>query len=121
MENSRNPIFRIAPNGAISHLANVPGDGSGACKYVAGEIYAVSRAGHAVYRVSLDGEVNLVAGTGQRGSADGAGGAAMFSLPFALGASPAGDVLYVSSQVSSTSNLNTLNPVFIRRITLPRQ
>lgn len=81
-------------------------------------LYAASHGAHQIFKVHLDGRVELVAGSGDRGNQDGEASVATFSRPNGLALSKTGDTLYVNSSIPTTnSNGRPLNPSVIRMIT----
>ena len=109
-------VLRIGAGGQVSRLAQVPGGNNGHLIAGHGALWVVARAAHQIYRVSLDGEVTLVAGSGEQGGRDGAPEDAQFSLPNDLGWSPDGKVLYVNEVADHTSSGQKLYPTRLRRI-----
>ncbi len=111
-------LLKLSPEGFTTRLATLPGNNNGHVCYVNGYLYAVGRSASQIFRVSLDGEVEVLAGRfGMRGKQDGAALDATFSLPNGIDASPDGDTLYVNDMLSST-DVNGLNPIVVRRIIL---
>lgn len=116
-------IRKIAPDGTVSTfagLAGVPGslDGKGSAARFnginrgividgQGTIYISDTGNHTVRKITPEGDVSTLAGSaGQKGSADGTGGAARFNSPRGLSFDGQGNLL-----VADTSNFT------IRRIT----
>lgn len=94
-------LLKVTPTGDVSEFAILPGGGNGHITFVAGALYATSFRGHRIYRITLDGEVTLIAGTGALGETDGnALGQATFSWPNGIAAGPQGDRLYVNDFVN---------------------
>ena len=81
-------------------------------------LFVVARTAHQIYRVSLDGEVELFAGSGERGHDDGPALEATFSFPNDLAFSPDGTILYVNENASTTEPHTVLAPMIVRRIRL---
>ena len=107
-------VVKIAPDGTVSKLATLPGNNNGHVTYAAGALWVVARSAHQIYRVSLEGEVALVAGTGEKGGADGAGTEASFCYPNDIAASADGKTLYVNEIGDETSQGFKLDPTRIR-------
>lgn len=108
-------IHKVDSKGQVSLVATVPGPATffntGHLVYAGGKLYASGNGSHRVYEVSLAGEVNVLAGTGERGTQDGPAKDAQFSVPNGLAASPDGKVLYVASgagQIDKTLRMITL-------------
>ena len=93
-------MLKVTPDGTVSEFATLPGGGNGHVTVARGDLYATSFRGQRIYRVSLDGEVTLVAGTGQRGEANGPGSEATFSWPNGIATGPTGDRLYVNDYLN---------------------
>ncbi len=110
-------ILEVTPNGEVSIFVNVPGGGNGHITMVDGVLYVVARVANQIYRLTLDGELTLLAGSGARGIVDGAALEAAFSLPNDLAASPDGKILYINDVVS-TIGTNIISPVAIRALSL---
>lgn len=89
-------MLKIEPDGTVSAFAVIPGGGNGHVTFARGSLYATSFRGHQIWRVSLEGEVDLVAGTGQAGGKDGPALEATFFLPNGIAANPQGNRLYVN-------------------------
>ena len=90
-------VLRITPTGEVSLFATVPGGGNGHVVFVAGHLYVAARNAHQIYRVStLDATVELVAGTGVAGSADGVNTEAQFNLPNGIARNREGTRLYTN-------------------------
>ena len=108
-------VLRVTADGDVSELATVPGNSNGHLVYVDGVLYVVGRAAHQLFTVTLDGQVEVLAGTGERGLDDGPGHLATFSLPNGIAVAPDGS-LYVNQVASATGSLNF--PSSLRRIEL---
>jgi sugar lactone lactonase YvrE len=93
-------MLRVSPEGSVSEFAALPGGGNGHVAFVRGALYATSFQGHRIYRVTLDGQVTLLAGTGGRGEQDGAADQATFSWPNGIAAGPQGDRVYVNDFIN---------------------
>ena len=76
-------------------------------------LYVTSRRGHRIWKVSLDGEIRALAGSGFPGTTDGSALQASFINPTGLAVSEDGDTIYVLQSLSGTA----LNPNSIRVIT----
>ncbi|NND73116.1 MAG: hypothetical protein HKN43_16195 [Rhodothermales bacterium] len=111
-------VIRVAPDGTASVFANVSGGNNGHITFANGVLYLVDRGGNRIYQITLDGSVTLLAGSGQRGHANGGPTEASFSLPNDLAVSPDGSLIYVN-EVSPTTGTN-IGPTIIRVIKLPK-
>jgi sugar lactone lactonase YvrE len=109
-------VVKVTPDGEVSVLATLPGGNNGHLVHHEGVLYVVDRGGHQIFRVELDGEIALVAGSGERGSADGDAATATLSFPNDLGFSPDGSILYVNEISATTGDHTELAPMRVRRI-----
>ncbi len=116
-------IIKITPGKQVSILATLPGGRCGHLTYFEGVLYAVARCAFKIYKVTLNGDTTLIAGSGGRGNDDGKGNVATFNHPNGIRAKRVGDniFLYVNDATSLSGNCTTvpLNPVVIRKITIP--
>jgi len=110
-------IRKITPEGVVTTLAGTAGsvgrkDGTGSAAQFyapagvtvdsAGNVYVADWGNITVRKITPDGVVTTLAGTpAQRGSADGTGAAARFSLPFGVAVDSAGNV-YVAEEDNNT-------------------
>ena len=110
-------IRKITPNGTVTTLAGTAGrtggdDGAGAAASFhfpcgiavdgSGSAYVADTGNNTIRKVTAAGVVTTLAGTsGQKGSVDGTGSAARFTLPYGLAADVSGD-LYVADTYNST-------------------
>ena len=111
-------VVKVTPQGEASVLAEIPGNNNGHLFFHDGVLWVVARSAHQIYRVTLAGEIELVAGSGEKGGADGAAAEASFCFPNDLGFSPDGRYLYVNDVADESSNGQKLGPTRIRRIDL---
>ncbi len=89
-------IFRISPGGEVTQLATIQSF-LGFLVLSNGWLYATSYNRNEVYRLRPDGSaLEVIAGSGSAGQADGQGTAASFNGPNGIIASTTGDTLYVS-------------------------
>lgn len=89
-------MIKVTPDGRATDFAQIPGGGNGHVTLARGALYATSFRGNQVWRVSLNGDVTLLAGTGQVGGKDGAALQATFFLPNGIAANPQGNRLYIN-------------------------
>ena len=115
---SNGDVLRVTADGEVSVLATLPGNNNGHLAFHRGALLVVARADHRIYRVSLDGEVEVFAGSGARGHDDGPLLEASFSFPNDLAVSPDGRTLYVNENASTTAPHSQLAPMTVRRIRL---
>ncbi len=99
-------VVRMGPDGQLARLAELPGGNNGHLVFLDGRLFVVDRGSHQIYVVSLDGEVALLAGSGERGWEDGSALEASFSLPNGIAASPDGSALYVNQVRRDIGALN---------------
>lgn len=112
-------VIRIDSSGIPSLLATVPGNNNGHITFSMADslLYLASHGSSRIYRISLAGEVSVLAGSGLRGNQDGAAESASFSRPNGIAASSTGDTLYVNSSIPTTNVGLPLNPSVLRIIT----
>jgi len=96
---------KTTPQGEASVLASLPGKNNGHVVYSNGVLYAVDRGGHRIYKVEMNGEFEVLAGSGEKGGAEGA----------AADASDDGKTLYVNDVADESSTGMVLGPTRIRR------
>jgi sugar lactone lactonase YvrE len=103
-------IEKIAPNGEVAILAgsgtsgNANGIGTaasfsgptGVALDKQGNIYVADGSNHLIRKISTDGEVTTLAGSGSIGYSNGKGTAASFNLPFGIAVDPEGNVIVTS-------------------------
>ncbi len=109
-DTNNHTIRRITPDGTVGTLAGFPGQGgyadgtAGGARFNfphgiavdgAGTLYIADRNNHRIRRVTTNGAVTTLAGSGTAGFADGTGTAAAFNSPEGLAIAPSG-ALYVS-------------------------
>ena len=86
--------------------------------YHDGGLYVVARGAHQIYRIELDGQFAVFAGSGDRGADDGDVAVATFSFPNDIGVSPDGRVFYINEPSPLDVPHTVLSPTRIRRIVL---
>jgi len=112
-------VLRIHPDGAAERLATIPGDNNGHLAIGNGVLYLAGRGAHQIYEVSFDGVVRLLAGTGERGHADGPAASATLSLPNDLALSADGRTLYFNEVLPLDDPTGQqLAPTLVRALTL---
>lgn len=109
-------VVKINSAGEASAFAKIPGNNNGHLTYHKGNLYVVARANHQIYKVTLEGEVTLFAGSGRRGRKNGDKLRASFNYPNDLGFSPDGKYMYVNEEADTLSPHQILTPTVIRRI-----
>lgn len=111
---SSSDIVKIDKSGNTSVLAKIPGNNNGHLVFRNGLFYVVGRGAHQIYTVDLQGNVELLAGSGQKGNKDGSASEATFTYPNDLAFSPDGTKLYVNDVGAETQDGRLLGPVLIR-------
>lgn len=122
---SNGNIIKITPDGTASLFARTPGAGgnnasNGHIVYSPQEdvLYVASHGAHRIYRLDMEGHLEIFAGTSVRGNRDGEALEATFSRPNGLALSLTGDTLYLNSSIPLTNvGGRPLNPSRIRMIT----
>jgi sugar lactone lactonase YvrE len=97
-------IMRIDENGNATSLASVP-NGIGYMTIMSGNLYATGFNARRIYKISFDGEIEAIAGSGISGSEDGEGEAASFARPNGIAAMPDGETLVVSEYAEGATKL----------------
>ncbi|MCB0580464.1 MAG: hypothetical protein KDD10_14290, partial [Phaeodactylibacter sp.] len=95
-------LYKITPGGAISLLSQLPTApihpfNIGHIAYANGYLYLTGNSSQPlIFRVSLDGQYEVIAGDGTIGYQDGPGSQAKFDAPNGIAASVTGDTLFIS-------------------------
>ena len=110
-------ILRFS-DGTLEVFANL-GGGIGFLTYSDGAILATNHTDKKVYRISLEGDIQVIAGSGTAVIEDGFGLEASFMSPNGIVATPSGDTIYVSefagkalrmiTRIPLTSNTDIIN------------
>jgi sugar lactone lactonase YvrE len=99
-------IFKVLLNGdSLAFIADVPHTtnwGVGFMTFASGYLYATGIGVHKIFRISLEGEVIAIAGTGTPGTTDGAGDVAQFNRPNGIITNAEQDKLYVSDYATKS-------------------
>ncbi len=122
-------VIRITPAGQMSVLATTPtssfrpSGGNGHITFGNGRLYVVSNAAAQIFELSLDGDLQQLAGDGSRGHADGTAATSSFSSPNGITLSADGRFLYVNEAESTQGTVLIppsfpLNPSLVRVIDL---
>ena len=121
---SNGRIIKITPDGTASLFATLPvypgnGIGNGHLTYSNGFLFVATIGVGQIYKLSLTGEEELIAGVAQGFSnTDGPALEATFSKPNGIAASITGDTMWVNCSVPTwVSNGNALHPGKVRMIT----
>ena len=112
-------VIKIEPDGTPSIFATIPGNNNGHLVYRDNYLYVVARTANQIYKVSMQGEIELFAGSGKRGRKNGSRLEASFSLPNDLEFSPDGKYLYVNEASDSLGSPRILIPTAVRKIRMP--
>ena len=91
-------IIRVTTDGEATKFTTAPGGaGNAHITFTKGFFYVTKIFANLVQKISVDGEIFPVAGTGQAGHEDGPGAAATLSHPNGITVSPAGGLLYLNT------------------------
>ena len=103
-------LHKITPDGEVSLLHEFPSP-LGHVEHFEGQLFITARRDHLIYRYDLATDVaDIIAGTGEAGSADGPGSEATIARPNALAIGPDGTV-YINHGTADGNN-----PTYIRAI-----
>ncbi len=100
-------VFRITPAGDVSVFAQLPAPSSH-IKFANDEFYVMMPSANQIARIDQQGNVSILAGTGQAGTVDGPASQAQFNFPFHIEISPDGRFLFVDGGPNGD---NQANPV----------
>ncbi len=96
-------MIRIDDEGNATLFATIPGGGNGHVAVARGDFYVTAFQTNRIYKVSVNGEVTHVAGTGAFGEIDGAPDTSAFIFPNGIGANPRQqDRLFVNDYINRT-------------------
>lgn len=109
-------VIKITPDAEATRLASLPGGNNGHLVYSGGALFVVDRGSHQVVKLSLDGTSSVLAGSGEKGGADGAAAEASFCFPNDIAVSADGKTLYLNDVGDESSQGRKLGPSRIRRI-----
>lgn len=111
-------VLKITRDAKVSRLATLPGNNNGHIEYHRGNLYVVARSDHRIYKVSLNGDFSVFAGSGDQGRADGEARQASFNFPNDIVVAPDGRTFYINEVADTTSDGMSLTPTAIRRLRL---
>ncbi len=114
---SNGGMYRIGLDGVISLFATIPSGGNGHVVFSNGFYYVAGRVDHRIYRVDTTGAVEVFAGTGVDGEADGPNLQATVSRPNGIGASPDGRFIYFIGSSNFGASLLPLRQIEIEPAT----
>lgn len=109
-------LYRITPEGIVNFLVQLPTANLhpfniGHIAYANGYLYVTGNSSQPlIFKVSLEGEYEVIAGDGTIGHLDGLGSEARFNGPNGIAASVTGDTLFISELA---------NPGVLRLVILP--
>lgn len=109
-------VIKVTPDGEVSEFVRVPGNNNGHITFDGEKFYVVGRGAGNIYTLTVDGKLELLAGTTRRGRVDGPALEAQFSLPNDLAISPDGHILYINEVAATTGSRN--QPSVLRTIVL---
>ena len=110
-------IIKISTDRTASVFATIPGGQNGHITRIGNVLFVIARRDNKIYQINIqDGNVQLVAGTGEAGNTDGDSAASSFYIPNGIAPSPDGTKLYVISRLVGQGP--PLNPVLVRIIDL---
>tara|TARA_R110000868_G_scaffold259361_9_gene517421 strand:- start:15213 stop:16106 length:894 start_codon:yes stop_codon:yes gene_type:complete len=84
--------------GVISNFVSTSINGFGYLTFANNELYATTIKGNKVFRISMQGVVKDLAGTGESGYLDGPGNYSKFTSPIGITTNAAGDTIYVADR-----------------------
>lgn len=96
---SNSHIVKITPEGTASRLATLSPGGNAHIAFTRGALFVTRIRNQQIDRVTLAGDSETIAGTGEPGAKDGPAREATFATPNGIAVSPGGDVLYVNTLV----------------------
>lgn len=111
-------VLRIDPQGAVTPLASLPGVNNGHITYRHGALWVAAMTANQLYRVSLEGEIHRIAGTGAAGGDDGAGLASTLYRPNAMAFDRAGSTLYWNDQTAYQADSAAKGASIVRKLVL---
>lgn len=116
---SNDNVIKITPDGQSSVFASFNGGNNGHITYFNGNLYVVARAANQIYQLDLEGNLELLVGSGQRGHGEGALFNASLSLPNDLHFSADGKYLYINDAKPTigTPAESAIKPTYLKRIT----
>ena len=89
-------ILRVTPDGVAHYVAVMPGESAGYLAFAGNLFYVTAREDQRVYKLTRDGDMWIIAGSGVRGDINGDGKTASFSLPNGLALSANENCLYTN-------------------------
>lgn len=119
---SNSNVVKIDPQGNSSVFSTFNGGNNGHITFFENNLYVVARAANQIFRVDLQGNQELIAGSGTRGHVEGSALEAGLSLPNDLMFTADGQFLYIndSKPVSGTPANSDIQPTYLKRIRFKR-
>lgn len=117
---SNTDVIKITPEGESSVLASFDGGNNGHITYFQGDLYVVARAANQIYKLGLNGSIDLLVGNGLRAHNEGALSTASLSLPNDLQFSADGRYLYINDVKPTVGSAaeSSIKPIYVKRVTL---
>jgi len=107
-------VHVVSPQGELQALTTLPGSNNGHLAWLPdGSLLVVGRGANQLFRVTLDGAFSVLAGSGERGTADGSLADATFAQPNGVAVGPDCTIYVNQAAVDTYAN----HPVAIRVIT----
>ncbi len=108
-------IFRVNGAGAFSLVADIPGI-VGFIAVANHYIYATGFSTNRIYRISMNGQTTVLAGSGGAGQTNGPALSATFNAPNGIAATSTGDTIYISDFNSRSLRMITNVSVGIQQL-----
>jgi DNA-binding beta-propeller fold protein YncE len=112
-----NQMLKIDPKGSVAPFATISEKGLGHLCFRQDRFYVTAYESHAIYEVTLDGNVKCILGNGERGIVDGASTKARLSFPNGIACDPWRPRLYIN-EFANDSNISLPRRAIIREIVL---
>lgn len=116
---SNSNVIKIDSQGTPSIFASFAGNNNGHITFFEDNLYVVARAANRIFRLDLEGNSTVIAGSGARGHTEGPALEAGLSLPNDLMFSADGQFLYINdAKPLSTSDFQ---PTYLKRLRFKRE
>lgn len=113
-------IIKIDPSGVTSVFAVIPGGGNGHLVLVGNELFVTGFRSNQLYRVDMEGKVQVAAGSGAFGLTDGPGAEAIMASPNGVAWNPSRDELYFNEYLVPFTQRSRSKPTSaLRRVQFP--
>ncbi len=113
-------VHRVTPSGEVTSLVQMPSGNAGHILWGLDALWVVDRGGHRLWRVTLNGDMTPVAGSGTRGRGDGGALDATLSLTNDIAFSPDSTRLYFNDVARTSGPPSTISPVIVRALIFAR-